>query len=150
MPSLLPSALRAATGLPAALLLGGCLSMSAPPPELASLSLTKVNSARVYLWNVRLKKEHGRLFLYGQVFRQHPVADEDTSRTHLTITLFDSRGEPLRERPAEFEPRRIPHGYRVPGHSVLSVPLDMLPEHTSCIQVRAYDDPVPIPALSDH
>ncbi|SDS53931.1 DUF535 family protein [Opitutus sp. GAS368] len=37
------------------------------------------------------------------------------------------------------------HGYRSLGHSTFSVPLDVLPEHTIRIQIRAYDDPTPSP-----
>ena len=127
----------------ATLLLGGCLQL--PPPEAAALSLTKVNSARVTLWNVRLEKAPGGLRLDGHVFRHYPAADEDTTRTHLLVTFFDARGESLREIPAEFTPGRVPHGYRGPGYSVFSVLLDKLPPGTNRIQIRAYDEPAPLP-----
>lgn len=145
MPCSLLSTLRAAAGLTAILLLGGCLSLPAPPPGTAALRLTKVNSARVTLWNVWFEQRDGRLFLSGHVFRHYPAAYEDTSRSHLTITLFNVAGERLRELPAEFAPRQIPHGYRGPGYSTFSVPLDVLPEHTNRIQIQAYDDPASSP-----
>jgi len=146
MHPILPSALRAATGLLAALLLGGCLSMSAPPAGPASPSLTKVDSARVTLWNISLGKKAGQVFLYGHVFRRYPAADEDTTHTHLAITLFNAGGERLRELTADFEPRQIPHGYRGPGYSAFAVPMDVLPEGTMRIQIQARDDLASDPA----
>lgn len=143
-----PSPFRAATGLLVALLLGGCQSISPPSPGLASLSVTKVESARVTLWNVRLEKIDGRLFLCGHVFRRYAGAVEDTSNTHLVITLFNVQGQLLRELPAGFEPRQIPRGHRGPGYSAFSVALDVLPAGTSRIQVQARDDLAPASTLS--
>ena len=149
MHCILSSTFRAA-GLFVALSLGGCLAMPAPPPGLPSLSVTKVNSARVTLWNVWFENRDGRLFLCGHVFRHYPATNEDTSGSHLTITLFSATSERLRELPAEFEPRQIPRGSRGAGYSVFAVPLDVLPESTNHIQIRAYDDPAPLASFSPH
>jgi hypothetical protein len=128
---------------------GGCLAPPALPPELAALALTKVNSPKVTLWTVRLERKDGRFLLSGHAFRHYPAAGEDTSRTHLVITLFDAAGKRLRELPADFAPRQIPHGYRGPGYSVFSIPLEQLPADTYCIQVRAVDADTPAPTHSD-
>lgn len=133
------SILGPAAGLLAGLLLGGCLSP--PPPGLRDVSLSKVNSTKVTRWNVRFEKRDGRLYLCGHVFRHYPAANDDTSRTHLTISLFNTRVEPLLRLPAEFMPRQIPRGARSPGYSIFSVPLDVLPEQTNSIQIRLDDEP---------
>jgi hypothetical protein len=123
-----------------ATLLGGCSGIPTPPPEVASITLTKVNSHQVSLWNTWFEKRQNRLFLTGHVFRHYPGAYVDTSKTHLTVTLFNNAGKCLLELPAEFTPSMIPHGRRMPGYSVFSIPLDRLPEDTKSIQIRAYDD----------
>ena len=129
------------------LLLGGGCAMQAPPPGLPPIRLTKVNSARVTLWNVGLEQTDGRLFLRGHVLRHYPAANEDTSLTHLAKTLFNSRNEILLSLPAEFEPRQIPRGHRLDGYSSFSLPLDRLPEQANRIEIRACDDPIPSRAI---
>ncbi len=126
--------------LPVALLLSGCAEIPQPPPEVASITLTKVNSDRVVLRDVGFEQRNGRLFLRGHVYRHYPAAYDDTSMTHLTITFLGARAEHLLELPAEFAPGKIPRWARMPGFSVFSVPLDRLPLGTQCILIRAYDD----------
>jgi hypothetical protein len=128
------------TILLAALLIGGCTGMPTPPPEVALITLTKVNSDRVVLRNVCFEQRNGRLFLRGHVYRHYPAAYDDTSKTHLTITFLGAGAECLLALPAAFAPGKIPRWARMPGFSVFSVPLDRLPLGTQCILIRAYDD----------
>ncbi len=123
--------------------------MSPPPPTtgLPPISLTRLNSARVTVWNVWLEKADGRLLLRGHIHRHHPAADEDTSGSHLAITLLDARNGILLSLPVEFAPRQIPRGHRLDGYSSFAVPLDHLPEQTNRIEIRACDDPTSSPTV---
>ena len=143
----LRSTLFAAILLLAEMQTSGCSVIPVPPPEVASIVLTKMNSPRVTIREAWLEKKDPRLFLRGHVFRSHPGDDEDTSLTHLTLTFFGAGSEPLLKLPAEFMPGNIPHGHRMSGYSVFSVPLDRLPAGTKSIQIEAYDDfasPAPV------
>ena len=144
----LRSTLCAATLLLAELQTSGCSAILVPPPAVTSIVLTKLNSARVTISETWVEKKDHRLFLRGRVQRRYPADYEDTAKTHLTLTFFGVGSEPLLKLPAEFMPRKIPHGHRMPGYSAFSVPLDMLPEGTKSIQIEAYDDFAPPPSVS--
>jgi hypothetical protein len=137
-----PPYVQAAARFLPSLLLGGCLALPVPP-DLASLQLSKVNSPRVTLWNTWFEKRSGQPFLCGHAFRRHPAADEDTTGTHLRLTLYDRQGRSLQVLPAELVPRQIPRGARRAGYSSFAVPLNELPAAAARIEVQAYDDPDP-------
>ena len=64
---------------------------------------------------------------------------EDTTQTHLDVTLYDAAGAVLRSTVEHFEPRQISRRYRLPDYASYSVPLDPLPSGTVRIEVRAHE-----------
>ena len=148
-------ALRNIAALLAVLLFAGCQIAPDLPPEIAVISLNKIDSDRITVQKVWLRQENGKLFLRGRVVRHYPRSRDDTAGTHLLIKLFDAKGGCLWSFPAEFEPRHIPDGVRgssyfIPGHSFFSLPLEELPVGTIRIQIQAYDDIISISMLSAH
>lgn len=122
--------------------LGGCVSPP-PPPGAENITISRINSPIVTLWKVRWKSQGKAPALSGEVLRHYPAAGEDTTRSHLSITLFAARGAPLRVLQAEFEPRQIPPSLRSTGYSTFTVPLTDLPGGTTRIEIRVYEDPPP-------
>lgn len=119
--------------------LGGCIT-SPPPPEVKRITLSKMSSPIITVWEVRWKKDEKGLGLTGLVLRHYPAAQEDTTHSHLLASFYDGQGNLLRETPAEFEPRRIRRGHRMPGLSTFSIPLPDLPANTDRITIRAFDE----------
>lgn len=132
-------------GVCAALLAGltGCMTPPAPPADLASIKLEQVGSPVVLVETAWLERKNGQLAVTGAVIKH--LGAESTTNTHLEVTLFDANGQVLRRATEHFEPRQIPRGRRMHGHSLYRVVLDPLPPATARIEVRAEEGSVASP-----
>jgi len=88
-----------------------------------------------------LERKAGPLTLKGYV--QKHLAADDTTQTHLDVTLYDSAGRVLRSTVEHFEPRQIRPQWRRPGYGTYEVALDPLPAGTTRIEVRAHEEAHP-------
>ena len=123
-----------------ALVSGGCTAVDTNVPEAARVSFTKVDSPIVGIGSTQLERQNGRLVLSGYVVRRWPAASDDTTKSHVKITLIDAHGAVLRTVATEFEPRVIPHGHKMPGYAKFLAELEPLPDAASRIEIRAYED----------
>ena len=121
----------------ALLVLAGCATPFRAPPGLRDIKLDRVGSPVVEVEKIWLERKEGPLVLKGYVLKR--LAAEDTTQTHLDVTLYDSAGRVLRATVVHFEPRQIPRRYRRPDYASYGVPLDPLPAGTVRIEVRAHE-----------
>ncbi len=128
--------------LPWLLLLGvlgltGCATPFRAPPDVAHIKLERADSPVVVVEKIWLERKKGPLVVKGYVVKR--LEAEDTTQTHLDVTLYDSAGAVLRRTVEHFEPRQIPRRYRRPDYASYSVSLDPLPGGTVRIEVRAHE-----------
>lgn len=118
-------------------ILAGCATPFRAPADVAHIQLERGDSAAVIVEKIWLERKDGPLVVRGYVLKR--LGAEDTTGTHLDVTIYDALGQVLRRTVAYFEPRAIrPHGSR-PGVAAYRVPLDPLPGGTARIEVRAHD-----------
>lgn len=117
--------------------LSGCATPFRAPPDVAQVSLERIDSPVVVVDKVWLERKEGPLVVRGSVVKR-PEA-EDTTQTHLDVTLYDQDDHVLRRSLVHFEPRQIPHRYRPLVPAVYRVVLDPLPRTTVRIEVRAHE-----------
>jgi hypothetical protein len=117
--------------------LAGCATPFRAPPDVAQIKLERANSPVVVVDKIWLERKQGPLVVKGYVVRQ--LAAEDTTQTHLDVTVYDAAGAILRTSVEHFEPRQIPRRYRPPADATYSIPLDPLPVGTVRIEVRAHE-----------
>lgn len=120
-----------------AAILAGCATPFSAPPNAAHVQLIRESSPVVIVDKIWLERKKGPLVLRGYVIKR--LTAEDTTQTHLDITLFDSSGTVLRSSVEHFEPRQIPRRYRRPDYANYSIMLDPLPPATARIEVRAHE-----------
>lgn len=118
-------------------ILAGCATPFRAPPDVAHLTLDRVDSPLVRVEKIWLERKKGPLVVTGYVLRR--LDTEDTTGTHLDVTLFDASGRALRSTVEHFEPRQIPRRYRRPDDATYRVSLDPLPAGTTRIEVRAHE-----------
>lgn len=128
--------------LPWLLLLGvvgltGCATPFRAPPDVAHIKLDRADSPVVVVEKIWLERKEGPLVVKGYVVKR--LEAEDTTQTHLDVTLYDSAGGVLRSTVEHFEPRQIIRRYRRPDYASYSVALDPLPSGTVRIEVRAHE-----------
>ena len=117
-------------------LLAGCVLLAPTPPQAEQVKIMRVSSPVVEVERSRIIRDKGQLVLFGQASKQ--LGAQDTSRTHLEVTLFDTNGAVLRKSVEHFSPAQIPWGgHRMHGHSQIRIVLDPLPPSTAVIEVRA-------------
>lgn len=121
----------------AALTLAGCATPFRAPPDVAQIKLERIDSPVVRVEKIWLERKKGPLVVKGFVLKRLEV--EDTTQTHLDVTLYDGAGKPLRSTVEHFEPRQIPRRYRRPDDATYRVVLDPLPAGTDRIEVRAHE-----------
>jgi hypothetical protein len=121
----------------ASLLLAGCATPFRAPDDVAHLKLTRVDSPLVIVDKVWLERKHGPLVVTGYVIKR--LESEDTTRTHLDITLYDANDRELRSTMALFEPRQLIRRHRTIPLGVYRAVLDPLPDNTSRVEVRAHE-----------
>ena len=117
--------------------LAGCATPFRAPPDVAHIKLERADSPVVVVEKIWLERKKGPLVVKGYIVKR--LEAEDTTQTHLDVTLFDSSGGVLRRTVEHFEPRQIPHRYRRPDYASYSIPLDPLPIDTARIEVRAHE-----------
>lgn len=117
--------------------LAGCASPFKAPPDVAHIKLERVDSPVVMVEKIWLERKKGPLVVKGYIVKR--LEAEDTTQTHLDVTLYDSAGAVLRSSVEHFEPRQIPRSYRRPDYASYSVSLDPLPSGTVRIEVRAHE-----------
>lgn len=120
-----------------ALALAGCATPFRAPLDVANIKLARFDSPLVSVEKIWLERKHGPLVVTGYVIKE--LSTEDTTGTHLDVTLFDAGGQVLRSTVEHFEPRQIPRRYRRPDYATYRVPLDPLPAGTDRIEVRAHE-----------
>jgi hypothetical protein len=128
------------------LFLAGCATPFRAPPDVRDIKLERIGSSVVEVEKIWLERKAGPLTLKGYVQR-HLTAD-DTTQTHLDVTLYDSTGRVLRATVEHFEPRQIRRRLRRPAYGTYEVALDPLPAGTARIEVRAHEGAHP--GADDH
>jgi hypothetical protein len=121
----------------AAVALAGCATPFRAPPDVAHIRLERADSPVVVVEKIWLERKEGPLVLKGYVLKR--LEAEDTTRTHLDVTLYDAAGAVLRRTVEHFEPRQIPERNRRPDDATYRVVLDPLPSGTVRIEVRAHE-----------
>lgn len=121
----------------AGLLLAGCATPFRAPSDVAHIKLDRVDSLVVVVEKIWLERKKGPLVVTGYILKRLEV--EDTTQTHLDVTLYDSAGQVLRTSVEHFEPRQIPRRYRRADDAIYRVTLDPLPAGTARIEVRAHE-----------
>jgi hypothetical protein len=124
----------------AALAVIGLVACATPfraPPDVANIKLDRGDSPLVRVEKIWLERKHGPLVVTGFVIKR--LETEDTTGTHLDLTLYDATGQVLRRTVEHFEPRQIPRRYRQLDDATYRVPLDPLPAGTVRIEVRAHE-----------
>lgn len=127
----------------ALLLLAGCASPFRAPPDVAGIRLDRIDSPVVIVQKIWLERKNGPLIVKGYVLKR--LNANDTTRTHLDVTLYDQDGNVLRSTLELFEPRQIRHYWRRPASGTYQVVLDPLPAGTARIEVRAHEGIHPSP-----
>jgi len=117
--------------------LAGCATPFRAPPDVAHIRLERADSPVVVVQKIWLERKKGPLVVKGYVIKR--LEAEDTTQTHLDVTLYDAAGSVLRRSVEHFEPRQIPRRSRRPDYASYSVPLDPLPSGTVCIEIRAHE-----------
>lgn len=128
-------------GVAGAILAGWATPFRAPP-DVAHIKLERADSSVVMVEKIWLERKKGPLVLSGYVLKR--LGAEDTTGTHLDVTLFDSDGHVLRRTVEHFEPRQIPNRYRRPDDASYRIALDPLPAGTARIEVRAHEGSHPL------
>lgn len=119
------------------LIFAGCATPFRAPSDVAHIQLDRADSPLVSVEKIWLERKHGPLVVTGYVLKE--LATEDTTNTHLDVTLFDAGGRVLRSSVEHFEPRQILRRYRQPSVATYRVVLDPLPPGTVRIEVRAHE-----------
>ncbi|AOS44081.1 hypothetical protein Verru16b_01142 [Lacunisphaera limnophila] len=117
--------------------LAGCATPFRAPEDVSHIKLDTADSRLVRVEKVWLEGKQGHLAVRGYVLKR--LNNDDTSGTHLDVTLFDADGRVLRSTVEHFEPRRIPPRFRRPHSASYRVMLDPLPVGTVRIEVRAHE-----------
>lgn len=117
--------------------LAGCATPFRAPPDVAHIQLDRVSSPVVEVEKIWLERKSGPLVVKGYVIKE--LKAEDTTQTHLDVTLYGAAGEVLRTTVEHFEPRQILRRYRRPDYASYQVVLDPLPAGTVRVEVRAHE-----------
>jgi hypothetical protein len=121
----------------------GCATPFRAPPDVAHITLERVDSPVVLVEKIWLERKSGSLVVTGYVVKRLGVTD--TTQTNLAVTLFDANGRVLRSSTEHFDPPQIPRGHGMHGHAQYRVVLDPLPPATARIEVRAQERAIASP-----
>lgn len=119
------------------LFLAGCATPFRAPADVADIKLERVDSPVVIVEKIWLERKNGPLIVKGYVVKR--LSADDTTETHLDVTLYDQTGRVLRSTLEHFEPRQIHRQGRWPGLGTYRVVLDPIPAGTVRIEVRAHE-----------
>ena len=115
----------------------GCATPFRAPADVAHIQLDRADSPLVSVEKIWLERKNGPLVVTGYVLKE--LSTDDTTGTHLDVTLFDAGGRVLRSTVEHFEPRQIIKRPRQPADATYRVVLDPLPPGTVRIEVRAHE-----------
>lgn len=121
----------------AGLLLAGCATPFRAPADAAHIKLERVDSPTVIVEKIWLEQKQGPLAVTGYVIRR--LEADDTTKTHLDVTLYDSAGRVLRSTVEHFEPRQIYPRIRRHSDGLYRVVLNIPPADVARIEVRAHE-----------
>jgi len=108
-------------------------------PEAAAVTLDRVSSAAVAVYQPKLVVKDGGLLLDGWVYRQFGA--ETTAQTHLDVAFLDAGGRELHRELTYFRPRDLRMGTHQMSHrGHYTLPIPAMPADTAKILVRAHDD----------
>lgn len=122
----------------AGLALAGCVTPFRAPAEASHITLERVDSPIVLIEKMWLEQKQGSLAVTGYVIRR--MDTDETTQTHLDVTLFDSAGRVLRSTVEHFEPRQIRVSrFRRHRDAQYRVELKLPPAGIARIEVRAHE-----------
>ena len=114
----------------------GCVTPFRAPADVAHLKLEAVASPLMSVDKIWLERKGGPLVVRGYVSPELRV--EDTTVTHLDVTLLDGNGRTLKSSVEYFQPRQILRTRRFRS-AEYRVMLDPLPAGTATIRVAAHE-----------
>ncbi len=117
--------------------LAACATPFRAPASATHIKLERVHSPVILVEKIWLEQKHGPLAVTGYVIRR--LEADDTTKTHLDVTLFDSTGRVLRSTVEHFEPRQINDRFRRHSDARYRVELQLPPAEISRIEVRAHE-----------
>jgi hypothetical protein len=117
--------------------LAACATPFRAPASAAHIKLERVDSPVIIVEKIWLEQKQGPLAVTGYVIRR--LEANDTTKTHLDVTLFDSAGRVLRSTIEHFEPRQINDRFRRHGDARYRVELQIPPAEIARIEVRAHE-----------
>lgn len=119
--------------------LAACATPFRAPASAAHIKLERVDSPVILIEKIWLEQKQGPLAVTGYVLKR--LDANDTTRTHLDVTLFDSAGRVLRSTVEQFAPRQIPPPRFRNRHSDAQyrVELGLPPAEIARIEVRAHE-----------
>lgn len=121
----------------AVLALLGCATPYRAPGDAVHIKLERADSPVIIVEKIWLDRTEGPLAVTGYVLRR--LEAEDTTKTHLDVTLFDSTGGVLRSSVGQFEPKQIPRRVAHHRHARYRVELGAPPAEIARIEVRAHE-----------
>jgi hypothetical protein len=74
----------------AAVALAGCATPFRAPPDVAHIKLERADSPVVVVEKIWLERKTGPLVVKGYIVKR--LEAEDTTQTHLDVTLYDAAG----------------------------------------------------------
>ena len=117
--------------------LSACASVHLPP-EVAAVTLERIPSQAVAIYQPKIVMKDGQLLLDGWVYRQFGAAT--TAQSHLDIAFLDPSGRELRRETTNFAPRDLRGGgHRMQPRGHYTLPISSMPAGTIKIEVRAHD-----------
>lgn len=117
--------------------LAACATPFRAPAGATHIKLDRVDSPVVIVEKIWLEQKRGPLAVTGYVVKRLEV--DDTTQTHLDVTLFDSAGRVLRSTVEHFEPRQIRDRVRRHDDARYRVELALPPGEIARVEVRAHE-----------
>lgn len=115
----------------------GCATLPLPP-KAAVITLERVSSTAVAVYQPKLVVQEGELLLDGWVYRQYGA--QTTAQTHIDVAFLDVNGRELHRELTYFRPHDLRTGtHRMAHRGHYTLPIPAMPAETAKIQVRAHD-----------
>ncbi|HVT71943.1 MAG TPA: hypothetical protein VHD61_02325 [Lacunisphaera sp.] len=121
----------------AAFCLSGCATPFRAPADAAHIKLERVDSSAVVVEKIWLERKNGPLAVTGYVIKR--LDADDTTKTHLDVTLFDRSGRVLRSTVEHFEPADIRPRWRRHSDARYRVEIPTPAGEIARVEVRAHE-----------